>query len=151
MSFSHLTNNHCYIGSIDRIYGDKLYGWAYNQEKNLPIKVCIFIDDNLIWESVAKEYREDLKTLGYADGKCSFRVKIPHQLLDGSTRHIRMIESTTEGSILGASTKKQTFSMDPYFHVPDTNNTTFSDFGGLWTDQRNSQSLLDGKNKLGWI
>ena len=73
-------------GSVDRVVGRNLSGWAADRS-NLGRRLVVEVSSGgrLITTSVASEFREDLSGAGIGDGKHAFRCTIPDSCGTGPT------------------------------------------------------------------
>jgi hypothetical protein len=83
-------------GHMDLCGPDLIEGWLYSDAwDGDPIKLQVFVDDNLIGECIADQFRADLQDAGFGDGRCGFSFAIPADMLilDFSSAKLRLIDS----------------------------------------------------------
>jgi hypothetical protein len=78
------------VGSLDPVECQGLHGWAWDPKRpNDPVKVDIYDGDHLVTTLVADKFRKDLAEVGIGDGKHSFEMVLPKELIDGKSHSIR--------------------------------------------------------------
>ena len=87
------------IGFVDGIKGGALYGWCYSGVKGKLETVHFVINDLVVGQVIADQFRPDLRDAGYNDGICAFVWKIPKNYLEG-TENIEIITVTSAGALL---------------------------------------------------
>ena len=88
----HIATSHTDLtGSVDRVVGRTLSGWAADRStfgRRLVVEVSS--GGRLITTSVASEFREDLSGAGIGDGKHAFRCTIPDSYGAGTTLTVKV-------------------------------------------------------------
>ncbi len=74
------------VGTFEPIECQAIHGWAWDPKNpDETIKVEIFDGDRLITTVAADKFRKDLADLGFGNGKHSFQITPPKELLDGNS------------------------------------------------------------------
>jgi hypothetical protein len=85
-----------YPSHFDGLVEDSLCGWIWT---GLPdgerLNVSFFDGENLIGETIADNFREDLQKAGIGDGYHSFKWKLPEKFYDGKEHVFRAINFVT--------------------------------------------------------
>ncbi|AUN33883.1 hypothetical protein C0V82_26045 (plasmid) [Niveispirillum cyanobacteriorum] len=88
---------HDYDGFIDGIRKGKLCGWVWN--RCLPDeRVLVSLYDGLVHvgDTLATDFRNDLKQAGKANGHCAFSIDLPLNMLDGAMHSLSVrVHGTT--------------------------------------------------------
>ena len=65
-------------GHVDLCGPDLIEGWLYcGFWDNEPIRLQVFVDDQLLGECGADRFRSDLQEAGFGDGRCGFSFLVP--------------------------------------------------------------------------
>jgi glycosyltransferase involved in cell wall biosynthesis len=80
-----------YLGYVDEIISGIVYGWAKDPLGGEPLTVQLVIDDFVVAESVAREFREDLAAAEIGTGCHGFGLKIPVLFADGEEHRFDVV------------------------------------------------------------
>lgn len=98
----HLTR---FIGTLERIEGIVIFGWACNTLNNaVPVMLEILLDDNIADRVVADQFRPDLADLGMGNARHGFRWAMPRPFIDGQSHRLAVRVSNT-ASVLTSKIK----------------------------------------------
>ena len=85
------------VGYVDGVMSGELRGWVFDRANpTKPFSVDI-LDNGTVLETIeCKEYRDDIRSAGYADGRCGFSFTLPLLMLDGQTHILSACFSGTQ-------------------------------------------------------
>jgi GT2 family glycosyltransferase/glycosyltransferase involved in cell wall biosynthesis/tetratricopeptide (TPR) repeat protein len=98
-TFEHKINTAFYnfTGALDICGPLWIAGWV--QDKNqpdLPVEIIVTADENIIYQGLAEDFRQDLLDAGLGNGKHGFNIQVPFSLYDGLTHVIEIREIKNE-------------------------------------------------------
>ena len=89
--FDNTKSSDKYKGYIDRYTDNTLEGWAYLTSKpNKPLNIEIVVDGEVLGETHAQIYRQDLSDTFQTSGKHGFSIQIPKQKKDKHSGIVRL-------------------------------------------------------------
>jgi len=90
------TTQHYFLGNIDSLTNRRLSGWVIDSnDSDATIEFEVFAGSEKVGEGVANTYREDLKKIGYGDGRHGFAVDLNSKIFTGSVASILLREKQT--------------------------------------------------------
>ena len=90
------TTQHYFLGNIDSLTNRRLSGWVIDSnDSDATIEFEVFAGSEKVGEGVANTYREDLKKIGYGDGRHGFTVDLSSKIFTGSVASILLREKQT--------------------------------------------------------
>jgi arylsulfatase A-like enzyme len=77
-------------GAVDVAAADGITGWAWDPSRpDVPVRVDVYVDNHLLQTVTADVLREDLRDLGYGNGRHGFVLGLPALLKDGKSHRVR--------------------------------------------------------------
>lgn len=76
-------------------------GWARKPGSSAPVSLLVKIDDVVIGEVLADQFRPDLVVLEGTGGNCAFWFDVPEEYLDGEPHEIDIYSSDTGQHLIG--------------------------------------------------
>ncbi|MCQ8279311.1 hypothetical protein NFI95_12750 [Acetobacteraceae bacterium KSS8] len=137
-------------GAVDRLDSEGAVGWLYGVDYQDPPLVRAFLHHEMIGETVADVYRNDLEQVGFGDGHCGFRITFNRPI---DPTYLPFVTIRPENVDLLLPLPPVT---DNYRDL--INNVLFgypaaarnrSVLGGLWTDRLDAPQLLAGRVAVG--
>lgn len=58
------------LGKVGRLRKGKIFGWAVDRSREVPVEVSIYLNDRLLGQTLANRYRPDLKEAGIKRSGC---------------------------------------------------------------------------------
>jgi probable HAF family extracellular repeat protein len=90
-------------GSIDRVSGREIDGWAFDAaHPHLPVLVEVVLDGTVIHTALACDFRPDLRDAGFGLGRCAFFLSLPDVLPD-ALLHTLQVRRAGDGAVLAMS------------------------------------------------
>ncbi len=90
-------------GHVDSIEDGFVSGWLMNKLDNQVRCTVVAVNDGqIISETIANLYREDLFSLGIGDGRYAFRLNIPFVIMNDE---VEILEKTTGARLIGSPVK----------------------------------------------
>jgi hypothetical protein len=79
-------------GYLDSVINDLVKGWAVNtDDPDNPAMLDVVIDDEVIGETTADQFRDDLQRSGIRDGYAGFSFVIPLNYYDGQEHRVSIV------------------------------------------------------------
>lgn len=73
-----------FLGRIDGLMDGALYGWCFEENRLLPVRLDVLADDRLLESFDANQYRADLASGGIGNGCHGFAIDLSHHKLPAS-------------------------------------------------------------------
>jgi glycosyltransferase involved in cell wall biosynthesis len=90
-------------GNIERADHVSIVGWVWDpSDSDAPVRLQIIIDDAVVEEILADQYREDLKNAGIGDGSHAFQWFFRRKLTGHETHTLRIITAVGGEEIPGS-------------------------------------------------
>ncbi len=97
---------HNFIGALDICGPLWIAGWILDKNNpNLSLEIIIIADENIIYQGLADNLRQDLFDAGLGNGKYGFNVQVPFSLYDGLNHSIEVREVKNNFLLPNASQK----------------------------------------------
>ena len=133
-------------GSIDCIQDGVVAGWVIDTNSpNNPVIVQILIDDEVIAQGCANQFRQDLKDAGIGDGNHGFHIPLPNSIKEGYI--------TISAAALGSTEKLRNSPLSgnfrPLAFAPASFVDQFEQSSLPWLDRENWEVVLADKLKAG--
>ena len=90
------SSQHYFLGNIDSLLNRRLTGWVVDSnDTSASIEFEVIVGGEKVGEGIANTYREDLKTIGYGDGKHGFVVDLSSKIFSGCVANVLLREKHT--------------------------------------------------------
>lgn len=87
-------------GHVDGIVSGTIKGWAVDRANpELTVALDVIANGTVLQTVACSEYRKDLHSAGYADGRCGFSLELPISLLDGNLHSLSICYSGTQRAL----------------------------------------------------
>ncbi len=87
---------HYFLGNVDSLVNRRLSGWVIDSnDTDVVVEFEVFTGDEKVGEGCADIYREDLKNIGYGDGKHGFSVDLSSKIFSQSALTLFLREKKT--------------------------------------------------------
>ena len=85
-----------FLGNIDSLTNRRLSGWVIDSnDTDLIVEFDVYSGDEKVGDGVADVYREDLKNIGYGDGRHGFSVDLSSKIFSQTVANIILREKKT--------------------------------------------------------
>jgi hypothetical protein len=136
-------------GSIDKLTPQGAIGWLYRRDLMEPAKIRAFLNNEVIGETTADNYRPDLHQVGLGDGHCGFDMAFRRPISESQLPFIKIKPDSIDLSL--SLTGKSVY-LD-LLHAVLANahgaGRNRSILGGLWTDRTDAAQILAGRLAVG--
>ena len=96
-----------FLGHIDDVLNNIVYGWAAERGSDLPQTLEVLVDDQLITTVIASEFRADLMEQGIGAGRHGFRLALPALMRPDAKLTIRVLGRTYQ--LIGSGSELKTW------------------------------------------
>ena len=138
-------------GSVDDVNIKRVVGWVHSSEAKEALKVQATINNRVIGEAVADQFRPDLAAAKFGSGHCGFEIRFKN-VIDAA--YLPFVETRLAGGTL-VLPRTSTGGFSDYFSAlykkfPNVGRYP-SILGGLWTDRSDANALLKARSDIGRV
>lgn len=138
-------------GSVDDVNIKRVVGWVHSSQAKEALKVQATINNRVIGEAVADQFRPDLAAAKVGTGYCGFEIRFKN-VIDAA--YLPFVETRLAGGTL-VLPRTSTGGFSDYFSAlykkfPNVGRYS-SILGGLWTDRSDANALLKARSDIGRV